>query len=130
MARLFIEALKLNGVFQGQWAGPGSLAQMLLLAMGVLIIALMASAWRQGSAALRATVSYLFSRDAVLLLFTVIAYTFAMGILGFEVATFVFLLSSMYLLDSRKPLQKAIIALATVGVVYLIFSMLFEVILP
>lgn len=130
LARLFPEALQLKGVFQGQWAGPGSVAQLLLVAMGAFVIMLMPSAWRQGSAALGATVSYLFSRDAVLLLVTVVAYAFIMGFVGFEIATFAFLLVAMYLLDSHKPLQKAFIALATVGVVYVIFSMLFAVILP
>lgn len=130
IARLFPEARKLNGVLQGQWAGPGSLAQLLLMAMGTIIIVLMASAWRKGTATLGATVSYLFSRDAVLLLVTVIAYAFTLGILGFEIATFAFLLTAMYLLDSRKPLHKAVVALATVGVIYVIFAMLFKVILP
>ncbi len=130
IARLFPEALKLSGVLQGQWAGAGSLAQSLLIAMAVLILTLTISVWRQSPMDIGATVRYLFSRDAVLLLVTVIAYTFAMGQLGFVIATFAFLLSAMYLLDMHKPLQKVVIALATVGVVYAIFAMLFKVILP
>lgn len=130
LALLFPEALELPGVFQAQWAGPGSLAQLLLLALAALAGGLLITALRTGSAALLPTVRYLFSRDAVLLLATVIGYAVALVPLGFELATLGFLVASMYLLEPVKLMRKAVLAVATVGVIYVIFAMLFEVVLP
>jgi len=130
LAILLPEALKLSGLFQGQWAGPGSLAQLLLVAMALLTGSLLLFSLRTGSAALIPTARYLFSRDAVMLLLTVVLYTILIVPLGFEISTFAFLLAAMYVLNPVKPLQKAAIAFATVAVIYAIFVMLFEVILP
>ncbi len=130
LALLFPEAHKLPGIFQGEWAGPGSLAQLLLLVMAALAGGLLVSAWRTGSAALMPTVRYLFSRDAVLLLATVIGYAVVLVPFSFELATFGFLVAAMYLLEPVMLLRKVILAIATVGVIFVIFSMLFEVVLP
>lgn len=130
LAILLPEALKLPGLFQGQWAGPGSLAQLLLVAMALLTGSLLLVSLRTGSVAFMLTARYLFSRDAVMLLLTVVLYTILIVPLGFEISTFAFLLAAMYVLNPVKPLQKAAIAFATVAVIYAIFVMLFEVILP
>jgi len=127
---LMPEALALPGVFQGQWAGPGSMPQLLLGVMFALAGGLLIRALRTGSVGLMATVRYLFSRDAVLLLVTVILYAVVLAAVGFEIATFAFLMTTMYLLNPVKPLQKAVIAFATVSVIYAVFALLFEVVLP
>jgi len=130
LARLWPEALRLPGIFQGVWAGSGSVAQLLLLILMALAGGLLVTAVRTGSQRLMPTVKYLFSRDAVLLLATVIGYTVALVPLGFELATLGFLVAAMYLLEPVKLLRKAVLAVATVGVIYVIFAMLFEVVLP
>jgi len=98
---------------------------MALLTGSLLLVSL-----RTGSVAFMLTARYLFSRDAVMLLLTVVLYTILIVPLGFEISTFAFLLAAMYVLNPVKPLQKAAIAFATVAVIYAIFVMLFEVILP
>ncbi len=130
LVRLFPEALRLPGIFQAEWAGPGSLAQLLLIVLAALAGGLLVGALRTGSAALLPTARYLFSRDAVLLLLTVIGYTVGLVPLGFELATLGFLVAAMYLLEPVKLVRKVVLALATVGVIYVIFAMLFEVVLP
>jgi uncharacterized membrane protein len=130
LARLLPEALKLPGIFQGQWAGPGSVAQLLLLALMALAGGLLVAAIRVGSQSLTLTARYLFSRDAVLLLACVIGYTVALVPLGFELATLGFLVAAMYLLEPVRMLRKVALAVATVGIIYVIFAMLFEVVLP
>jgi hypothetical protein len=130
LARLLPEALKLPGIFQGEWAGSGSVAQLLLLALMALAGGLLVTAVRADSQGLMPTVKYLFSRDAVLLLATVVGYTVALVPLGFELATLGFLVAAMYLLEPVRLLRKAVLAVATVGIIYVIFAMLFEVVLP
>jgi len=130
LVRVFFEALELPGIFQRQWAGPGSLAQLLLLVMAALAGGLLISALRKGSAALKPTARYLFSRDAVLLLLTIVGYTVALVPLGFVLATLGFLIAAMYWLEPVRLVRKVVLAVATVGVIYVIFAMLFEVVLP
>jgi hypothetical protein len=130
LAWLLPEALKLPGVFQGQWAGPGSVAQLLLVGMLVLTGGLLLTALRTGSPAVGATVQYLLSRDAALLLLTAVAYAIAIVPIGFETATFGFLVAAMYLLDPQRFGHKALVAAGTVGTIYVIFARLFAVILP
>lgn len=130
LARLLPEALKLPGIFQGEWAGPGSVAQLLLVIMLVLTGGLLVTMLRKGSFAFRATIHYLLSRDAILLLLAVIAYAIAIVPIGFETATFGFLVTTMYLLDPQRLGHKTLVAAGTVGTIYVVFALLFEVILP
>jgi len=130
IAVLFPEALELQGVFHRVYGGPGSLAQIMLIAMSLLTIFLALPAARKGQHGLAQTIKYLFSRDAVMLLVTVTIYALVVDLIGFIIATFAFLLATMYLLDKSKLPQKAILCAATVGTVWLLFSFLFEVVLP
>jgi len=130
IAILFPEALELPGVFQAVYGGPGSLAQIMLVAMSLLAVFLAVPAVRKGQHGLQQTIKYLFSRDAVMLLVTVSIYALVVDRIGFIIATFAFLLITMYLLDKSKLPQKAILCAATVGTIWLLFSFLFEVVLP
>ena len=124
------QAAQLRGVFQGIPAGPGSLAQIIAVGAVILILVLSFQARRHGRLSLLSTSRYLFSRDVVMLLAAVIVYGLVLVQLGFAIATFLFLLGTMYLLDKSNLRQKALISLGTVIAIVVLFTFLFEVVLP
>jgi len=124
------QALQLEGVFQGEPAGPGSLAQLMVVSALLLVLGIARQAGRGGIGTLPATLQYLFSRDVIMLLAAVIIYGLLVDIFGFEITTFLFLLGTMYMLDNSKLRQKAIISFGTVATIVVLFTFLFEVVLP
>ena len=124
------QAAQLRGVFQGIPAGPGSLAQIMAVGAVLLIVILSVQARRGDRLSLISTSRYLFSRDVVMLLTAVIVYGLVLVQLGFEIATFLFLLGTMYYLDKSNLRQKALISLGTVIAIVVLFTFLFEVVLP
>ena len=130
---LFVDALRSPGIFQGDSAGPGqhpaacrrdaaaddrragdSIPQ--------------AGGYREGT--FGDLLHHLFDKEVVMLLTTLAIYGFVVETIHFVPATFLFLVGTMYLLDRRKLLQKVIISAGTLAVLYLIFSTLFQVVLP
>jgi len=65
-----------------------------------------------------------------MLLAAVIVYGLVLVQLGFTIATFLFLLGTMYFLDKSNLRQKALISLGTVIAIVVLFTFLFEVVLP
>lgn len=129
---LFVEAAKLPGLFGGAANGSGALPQIMtgtvLLLIVLVTINLIKSSYKQGK--IKETISYLFSRDVVILLVAVICYAFLLETLHFKITTLLFLWSCMFFFDRKRPLHKLIIAIGTLIITVFIFSTIFNVLLP
>lgn len=129
---LFYDSLRSEGIFQGQNAGPGSIPQLvsglLLLMIIGLAMQFLKKNYKEGS--FGDLVHHLFNREVVILLTTIIIYGLVVETIHFVPATFLFLVSTMYLLEPKKLLLKVGVSAGTLGVLYLIFSTLFQVVLP
>jgi hypothetical protein len=131
-AALFVDSLNSPGVFQGESAGPGSIPQLVAGALILMIIGLAMQFLKRGykEGTFGDLMHHLFDKEVVILLTTLAIYAFVLETIRFVPATFLFLVGTMYLLDRRKLLQKVIISAGTLAVLYLIFSTLFQVVLP
>lgn len=129
---LFVDSLRSPGVFQGHSAGPGSIPQLVAGALVLMVLGLAMQYLKRGykDGSFGDLIHYLFEREVVILLTTLTIYAFIIETIHFVPATFLFLVSTMWLLDPKKLLQKVIISAGTLGVLYLIFSTLFQVVLP
>jgi len=129
---LFIDSLKSEGVFQGVSAGPGSIPQLVagcaILMIAGLAFQFLRKGYKEGSFA--DLIHHLFDRDVVVLLVTLALYGFILEPLHFVPATFLFLVTTMYLLEPKKLLLKCLVSAGVLAVLYLIFSTLFQVVLP
>jgi len=129
---LFVDSLKSEGIFQGHSAGPGSIPQLvggvLILMIIGLAIQFATKGYKEGTFA--DLMHHLFDRDVVILLVTLTIYGFVVETIHFVPATFLFLLATMYLLDPKKLLLKIGVSAGTLAVLYLIFTTLFQVVLP
>ncbi|GHU32582.1 hypothetical protein AGMMS50256_22940 [Betaproteobacteria bacterium] len=129
---LFADSLRSEGIFQGQSAGPGSIPQLVgaatLLILAGLAIQFFRQGYREGSFA--DLMHHLFNRDVVILLITLSIYGFIVETIHFIPATFLFLVATMYLLDPKKLWLKIAVSAGTLAGLYLIFSTLFQVVLP
>ncbi len=128
----FVESAKLKGMLQGSFNGPGTIPQLIVFAMIIMIcvqgLMIFKNNPRGGETV--EILRYLFSSKVIVLLILVTLYAFLLEILHFEITTFLFLFILMYSFDTRKPLQKLIISLGTVGFIIVVFGYLFEVVLP
>ena len=129
---LFIDSLRSPGVFQGHSAGPGSIPQIVAGSLVVMLVVLAIQYLKRGykDGSFGDLIHYLFEREVVILLTTLTIYAFIVETIHFVPATFLFLVGTMWLLDPKKLLQKVIISAGTLGLLYLIFSTLFQVVLP
>lgn len=131
-AALFTDSQNVKGVFQGAAAGPGSIPQIVSLAMMLMVagvgVSLVKQGYKEGS--FKDAVHYLFDKEVVMLLVTVSLYGILVEPLGFIASTTLFLISTMYLLDRKQLVRKIIISAATVAILVLIFSTFFQVVLP
>lgn len=59
-----------------------------------------------------------------------ILYLIGLELVGFVVATFLFLLVSIVLLERGRPVRAALVAAGTVGANWLLFQQIFQVLLP
>ncbi len=129
---LFVDSLRSPGIFQGQSAGPGSIPQLVTGALVLMIVALaiqyLRKNYREGS--FGDLLHHLFDRQVIFLLATLIVYGLVVETIHFVPATFLFLVATMYLLEPKKLLLKVIVSACTLAVLYLIFSTLFQVVLP
>jgi putative tricarboxylic transport membrane protein len=131
-AALFVDSLRVKGIFEGASAGPGSIPQMVSLAIILMVVGIGVTLYRQGykEGSIKDVILYLFDREVVMLLITVSLYGVLVEPLGFVASTIIFLVSTMYLLDRKQLVKKVIISVATVAVLVLIFSTFFQVVLP
>jgi hypothetical protein len=93
-----------------------------------LAIQLFRKGYKEGT--LADLIRHLFDRDVLILLITLTIYGLIIEIIHFIPATFLFLVTTMYLLDPRKLLLKIAVSAGTLAGLYLIFSTLFRVVLP
>ncbi|MDR1935013.1 MAG: tripartite tricarboxylate transporter TctB family protein, partial [Candidatus Accumulibacter sp.] len=131
-AALFADSLRSDGFVQGHGAGPGSIPQLVGAVTLLLIAGLAAQFFRQGyrEGNFADLMRHLFDRDVVILLVTLTIYGFIVETIHFVPATFLFLVTTMYLLDPRKLLLKIAVSAGTLAALYFIFSTLFRVVLP
>lgn len=129
---LFIDTLNSPGIFQGITSGPGSIPQLVAGALILMILALaiqcLSRGYKEGSFA--ESLHYLFDKDVVILIATVLVYGLIVETIHFVPATFLFLVATMYLLERKHLPLKIAVSAGTVGGLYLIFSTLFQVVLP
>jgi hypothetical protein len=129
---LFYDSLNSPGLFQGVTSGPGSIPQLvagsLVLMIVVLAIQSFVKGYKEGS--FGEFIHYLFDKDVVILITTVLLYGLIVETIHFVPATFLFLVGTMYLLERKHLLLKIAVSAGTVGGLYLIFSTLFQVVLP
>ena len=129
---LFVDSLRSPGIFQGHSAGPGSIPQLVTGALLLMIIGLAIQFarrdYREGS--FGDLLHHLFDKQVIFLLATLTTYGFIVETIHFVPATFLFLVATMYLLEPKKLLLKVIVSAGTLAVLYLIFSTLFQVVLP
>jgi putative tricarboxylic transport membrane protein len=129
---LFVDSLNSPGIFQGQGAGPGSIPQLVALALILMIAGLAIQFARRGyqEGTFGDLLHHLFDREVVILLVMLTLYGFIVEKLTFVPSTFLFLVGTMYLLEPKKLLLKVIVSTLTLAGLYLIFSTLFQVVLP
>lgn len=129
---LFVDSLRSPGVFQGHSAGPGSIPQLVTGALVLMIIGLAIQFFRKNyrEGSFGDLLHHLFDKHVIFLLTTLIVYGLIVETIHFVPATFLFLVTTMYLLEPKKLLLKVIVSAGTLGVLYLIFSTLFQVVLP
>lgn len=128
----FTESLGVEGVFQKVSNGPGSIAQLVALALVVMVAIhgfnLIKSGHKDGS--WQEIREYLFDKQVVILICMILLYGFLVEILTFVPTSILFLTSTMYLLERRDFIKKFLISSTFVGILYLIFSTAFQVVLP
>ena len=129
---LFVDSLRSPGIFQGESAGPGSIPQIVAGSLVLMIVGLAVQFFRRGyrEGTFGDLLHHLFDKEVVILLTTLTIYGFIVETIHFVPATFLFLISTMYLLEPRKLLLKLAVSAGTVGLLYLIFTTLFQVVLP
>lgn len=129
---LFIDSLNSPGFFQGESAGPGSIPQLVSGSLVLMILALAVQTFRKAykEGSFGDLLHYLFDKQVIVLLVAVTIYGLVVEAIHFVPATFIFLVSVMYLLEPGKLVLKLVVSAGTLGVLYLIFSTLFQVVLP
>lgn len=66
----------------------------------------------------------------VVLTLLIVAYMLTLEPLGFLLSSFLFLFASMLYLERRNPLRLLLASALSLGVIYLVFRMVFSVVLP
>ncbi|MCX7779467.1 MAG: tripartite tricarboxylate transporter TctB family protein [Negativicutes bacterium] len=129
---LFLDSLRLDGAFQGHYSGPGGIPQLVSALMLVLIVVAAVNLLRQGykEGTFQDIVTFLFDKDVVILLIMVTLYGLLVETLTFIPTSILFLVGTMYLLERKNLIRKIVISVSTVAVLVLIFSTIFQVVLP
>jgi hypothetical protein len=131
LAWLF-ESLKIDGVFQGVSNGPGSIIQLVALALVIMVgshaYILLKKGHKDGG--WQELKVYLFDKQVVILIVMILLYGLLVEFLTFVPTSILFLSITMYLLDRKDLVKKCLISSAFVGTLYLIFSLGFQVVLP
>jgi hypothetical protein len=129
---LFIESVKLPGIFQGYTHRMGTMPQLMtgivLLLLFLILIQMIKNRYRQGT--VRETLLHLFSKEVIILIFAVSTYGYLLKYLHFRITTFFFLWGCMYFFDPKRPLLKLFISIVVLILINFIFSTIFKVLLP
>ncbi len=129
---LFVDSLRSDGIFQGHSAGPGSIPQLVSGALVLMIIGLAIQFFRKHyqEGTFGDLLHHLFDKEVIILLVMLVLYALVVETIHFVPATFLFMVGTMYLLEPDKVVLKLIVSAGTLGLLYLIFSTLFQVVLP
>lgn len=129
---LFADSLGVKGIFQGIPSGPGGIPQLVSGGLVLLILGLAVGLLKRGykEGTLQETIKYLFNQEVVILLIMLVLYGLVLETIHFIPATFLFLVGTMYLLDRTRLVHKIIVSAGTLAVLVLIFSTIFQVVLP
>lgn len=129
---LFVDSLRSEGIFQGHSAGPGSIPQLVSGALVLMIVGLAIQFYRRDyrEGGFGDLLHHLFDKEVVILLIMLVLYALVVETIHFVPATFLFLVGTMYLLEPDKLVLKLVVSAGTLGLLYLIFSTLFQVVLP
>jgi hypothetical protein len=129
---LFVEAAKLPGIFQGFSNNRGSMPQIMtgtvLLLILLVMIGMVRRGYKQGT--FREGLAYVFSPEVAILLVAVGAYALLVEWLHFKITTLLFLWGCMFFFDRKRPLHKLLVSAGTLVVLVVIFSTVFNVLLP
>ncbi len=127
-----IESFGSDGIVQGVSNGPGSIAQLTAVILVMLVVKQGFGLWRQGyrDGVWADVRSYLFGRKVVMMIAAILLYGLAVERLTFVPAGIVFCTAMMYVLDRKDFWKKLMISVFFIGIVYVIFSWVFKVILP
>lgn len=129
---LFLQSIKLEGIFQGASSSTGAFPQIMtsivLLLIFFEIVKLYKNNYKQGK--LKDILTYMFPREVILLIVLVAAYAFLLEKLHFTASTLLFLWIGMFVFDSKRPVNKLIISVGVLVAVLLIFKVVFKVLLP
>lgn len=129
---LFVDSLRSPGLAEGISNGPGSIPQLVAGLLILMVVALAVQFFRSGykEGSISQLLTYLFDKEVVILLITISIYGFILELLTFVPSTFLFLVSTMYLLERKQFKLKIVVSAGTVAALYFIFSTLFRVVLP
>lgn len=121
----------------GSWSSPGALPMLAALVLVLSGIKIAYGTWRRpppelppgvsGSAAFRQA---LLPRVVVGFTLLIVLYMFTLEPLGFIASSFLFLVAGMWVLGSRRFVYNAVVAAASLAVIYVIFQTAFSVVLP
>ena len=129
---LFVESAKLPGIFQGFSNNRGSLPQLMtstvLFLILLVVIGMFRRGYRQGT--FKEGLAYIFSQEVIILLIAVSAYAFLVEWLHFNITTLLFLWGCMFFFDRKRPLHKLLVSAGVLVVLVVIFSTVFNVLLP
>lgn len=131
-AALFADSLRVEGIYQGRSNGPGSIPQIVCTIMLILVAVQAAVLWRQGyqEGTLRDVVKHLFNKDVLILFVMVVLYGLLVETLTFVPTSIIFLIAAMYFLERTHLVKKVVISVSVVACLYVIFSTIFQVVLP
>ncbi|MDO4493403.1 MAG: tripartite tricarboxylate transporter TctB family protein [Clostridia bacterium] len=76
------------------------------------------------------TITWLFPKNVLCTMLYVLIYALVLKKIGFLLATFFFLAACMITVRTKKPWKSVLIAAVAVGVIYVLFHMIFRVRLP
>ena len=79
---------------------------------------------------IKETMNSMLNKRVVISIILILIYAFFLGIVGFEISTLLFLFSIMMFFKAGNWIKVLIISVATLGVILVIFSTIFNVILP
>ena len=129
--RMFLKAPKLNG--EGTIPMVVSLIMLIMTVIMQWEIRKLEKAFEPGislARKARETFEYLFPGKVGLICLYCIVYAVLLGIVGFKISTFAFLLGSILTLNSEKKVQAVIVSAVTLAAILLLFQMIFKVRLP
>ena len=126
---VFYEAYKISG-FKGLTTG----GVMPMLASGVMVLSSLSifarSVARPASPDIQSIISYLFPLRVALFAALVAGYAVAIPYAGFMPASGGFLFIAIWALWRRGPVWSLVISAVSMGAIYLLFRIVFQVVLP